>query len=414
MNFIAAAGKTRFNNIIDILFTSQIISTAKPIIKKKCQFFQKRISNFYHAKNIGPLILGLILTFLTTSLNAADQLPSIYKVAFDVGGHFYDYQNYQGVPYFHGGLDLCAPAGTEVFTPVSGKVSVSDYKINASAKPHQFVYERKTFRKGEVSSTRYLEVAIKTEAGQTWMFRHIEPYSVPDDLFEAAKNGKTIAAGSKIGKVSPWILPVLPEKRIYDHIHLEILDSDGSFLNPAHLVKITKDYYPPVIQSIYAARHGSEEAQILDSNNKTLSGKIDLIFGVNDRMNQAAYQHSIYQVVWNLEKFIPGSSEKETLVNSRETFRFDRLPIKGDRTQLSTVIYRDSVRVGSTRIQANGNHGPRFFLVNLTCGTTSSDYSAEKCLDTTEFPNGRYLLTISAFDGAGNNRRKTVEFNIRN
>jgi len=82
--------------------------------------------------------------------------------------------------------------------------------------------------------------------------------------------------------------------------------------------------------------------------------------------------------------------------------------------QLSLVIYRDSLRLGNSRVRANGADGPRFFLINLTSGTTASGYSASNHLDTTRLANGRYRLTIKVTDSAGNPRRKSVEFQIRN
>lgn len=358
--------------------------------------------------------LAFLLMLAGTLAGAeSERLPSIYNVPFDVGGQFYDYQNYHGVPYLHGGLDLCAPAGSEVITPVAGKVVVSDYTIAASAKPHSFTYTRKPFKRGDVSTTRYLEVAVTTDDRTVWMFRHVDTTSIPDAVFSAAADGSIIPAGSVIGKVARWLLPVLPEKRLYDHIHLEILAADGSYLNPAQLVRTTKDYYPPVIHSFYAVKHGSDEGQNLDSGNKTLSGKVDLVFGINDRMNQATYQHSVYSASWSLDK-IDSNGKAVEAVPLKEVFKFDRLPVRGDRTQLSNVIYRDSLRTGSTKVQANGNHGPRFFLINLTSGTTQTGYSAANHLDTRTLANGRYRLNLIVTDGAANSRQKSVEFNIKN
>ncbi|NCB40009.1 MAG: hypothetical protein EOM80_14690 [Erysipelotrichia bacterium] len=352
---------------------------------------------------------------LTLALNAAsDELPAIFKTRFDVGGQFYDYQNYHGVPYFHGGLDLCAPAATDVYTPVTGKVRISDYKIEASANPHRFIYTRKPFKKGDVSSTRYLEVAVTENTGNIWMFRHIDPSSVPDEVFRCAADRSEISSGSMIGKVGRWLQPVLPEKGIYNHIHLEIIASDGAYLNPAQFVKTGKDYYPPVIHSLYAARHDTSDAIILENGTKVrLKGKIDLIAGVNDRMNHAAYQHAIYRANWSLERVNKDSGELSA-IETREVVRFDRLPFKGERVQLSRVIYRDQIKTAKGRVQANGNSGPRFFLLNLTSGTTQTGYSADNCLDTRKLANGRYRLNLTVEDKAGNQRQKSYEFIIDN
>ncbi|NLF98136.1 MAG: hypothetical protein GX569_15495 [Candidatus Riflebacteria bacterium] len=358
-------------------------------------------------------LLTALLCFMLPIAVSAGELPAIYKIAFDVGAQFYDYQNYQNIPYFHGGLDLCAPAGTDVYTPVNGRVSVNDYKIEASASPHRFSYRRTPFRRGMTSNTRYLEVAVVDETGKSWMFRHIAPDSVPSEIFSAAESGRQIAAGSKIGAVARWHQPVFPEKRNYDHIHLEIIGPDGTYLNPAALVATVKDYYPPVIHNVYAARHDSDEAAMLDGNNLTLNGRIDLVIGANDRMNRSAYQHSIYMAAWSLDHLNTDGSITNQ-IPEQQVVRFDRLPFTGERIQLSKVIYRDSLRLGNSRVRANGADGPRFFLINLTSGTTVSGYSATNHLDTTLLANGRYRLNIKVTDSAGNPRQKSVEFQIRN
>ena len=358
-------------------------------------------------------LITVFLLFALPLAGAATGLPAIYKVAFDVGAQFYDYQNYQNIPYFHGGLDLCAPAGTEVFTPVAGRVTVSDYKIIASANPHRFSYQRTAFRRGMISKTRYLEVAVVDGSGNNWMFRHIDPVSVPVEIFAAAGSGKAVAAGSKIGRVAGWHQPVFPEKRNYDHIHLEVAGADGTYHNPALFVATVRDYYPPTIHGVYAARHGSDEAVALDANNRSLSGKVNLVIGANDRMNRSAYQHSIYRATWSLDRLSDNGSATSQ-IPEQEVFKFDRLPFTGERVQLSTVIYRDSLRVDNSRIRANGADGPRFFLIDLTSGTSKKGYAPTNHRDTTLLANGRYRLNISVSDMAGNTRQKSVEFQFKN
>jgi hypothetical protein len=357
--------------------------------------------------------LALLLVALLPDAQASEKLPSIFTTAFFIGAHYSDYQNYHNVPYIHGGLDLCAPAGTDVSTPVSGIPAVSDYKITATLSPHRFAYSRRPFRSGETSSTRYLEVAITTPDKTVWMFRHIDTTSIPKAIFNAAEKKITVPAGTVIGRIGLWPYRVLPEKKSYDHVHLEIVASDGAFLDPARFIDCGKDYYPPLIHSVFAARHTTSEALLLDANNQTISGKTDLIISVDDRMNQSAYRHSVYRASWSLEALETDGSTSE-VVSLHEALHFSTLPFKGDRTQLSTVIYRDYLATGRGRIQANGNHGPRIFLLNLTSGKPPAKYSASNCLDTTELKNGKYRLRIVVADRAGNTREKTVEFRIKN
>ncbi len=340
--------------------------------------------------------------------------PSVVKSAFEIGAHFYDYQNYHGVPYFHGGLDICADAGTEVFTPVAGQAEIFDYKITASAEPHVFSYSRQKFRRGDVSRTRYLEVAITTSEGHKWMFRHIDPATVPDHIFRAAERKAAVPAGSTVGRIARWLQPVLPEKRLYNHVHLEILDAGGNYLNPARFVKTSKDYYPPQLHGLYAVKHGTPSAIEIDGRNHAiLSGRIDLVGCVTDRMNRAAYRHSIYAASLFIDRIdVAGSTTAR--IEEYEVFRFDRLPFKGERTQLSKVIFRDQIMVGPKKLQANASSGPRSFLINFSSGTTKTGYAADKSFDTARYPDGSYLLGISIEDYAGNTRQYRFPISIRN
>lgn len=360
-----------------------------------------------------------LFTCLFTSHNSLEATElRIYEqeVPIKVGAHFYDYQNYHNIAYFHGGLDLVAPAGTKVYTPIEGRVEVLDYTINATLNPPSFVYKRKPFKKGTISNTRYLEVAITNETRQeTWMFRHINPSSIPDEIFTAAENNTIVKAGTKIGKVAAWIQPVLPEKPNYDHIHLEILDFDQNYINPGLHLNLGKDFYPPTIKELYVLDTNTNEAVPYSAiGSKAISGKIKLGLLANDRMNSSRYLHAMYKATWTIYRL--NSNEEKEEILSEKIFQFDKLPFKGDRTQLSKIIYYDSLKLkaSSNRVRANGNDGPRIFLINLTCGSIEKGYSDESCLDTTKLDNGEYELMVEVEDFCSNKRSKSYKFNIFN
>ena len=366
-------------------------------------------------------LMTFVLIFLSLSLSLVrGQNLRIYNknVPIKVGAHFYDYQNYHNIAYFHGGLDLVAPAGTNVYAPISGTVEVNDYTINALLDPPSFTYFRKPFKKGTVSNTRYLEVAIKDETKKlTWMFRHIEPVSIPDAIYNAAENNSKIASGTLIGRVAAWIQPVLPEKENYDHIHIEIEDEEGNYINPADYLQIDKDYYPPVCKELYVLNVNTNRAYAYSTDNeKLLSDKVKLYILANDRMNSSRYLHGLHSVKWSFAK-INNQGKDEIVIPERTVFNFDRLPFKGDRTQLSKTIYEDSLRInglGTNRVRANGSNGPRIFLINLNSGTSKEEYSNDNILDTSNFENGNYKLQLLIQDLSRNKREKTYLFRIKN
>ncbi|MDD3001131.1 MAG: hypothetical protein PHF29_05190 [Candidatus Riflebacteria bacterium] len=367
------------------------------------------------------LITSFLIFFSLTLNVVTGQNLRIYNknVPLRVGAHFYDYQNYHNIAYFHGGLDLVAPAGTNVYTPISGTVQVYDYTINAVLDPPSFTYFRKPFKKGTVSTTRYLEVAVRDETTKkTWMFRHIEPISLPDAIYTAAENNSKIASGTLIGRVAAWIQPVLPEKDNYDHIHIEIEDEDGNYINPADYLQLDKDYYPPVCKELYVLKTDTNRAYAYSTNNeKLLSGKVKFYILANDRMNSTRYLHSLHSIKWSFSK-INNQGKDEIVIPQKEVFAFDKLPFKGDRTQLSKVIYEDSLRINgvnsSNRVRANGSNGPRVFLINLNSGTTLEGYSNENVLDTSTLENGTYKLKLLIQDFSRNKREKTYLFRIKN
>ncbi len=358
------------------------------------------------------LLFLLFLLFVSAASALETAKKPIFSVPFTVGAQFYDYQNYHQVPYLHGGIDLCAPAGSVVICPVSGQVEVNSYEIDAGNQPHRFVYKRKPFKQTFVSNTRYLEVTVTDSDKNTWMFRHIEPSSVPAEVFTAAENRGQIPAGTIIGRVARWILPVKPEPGLYHHIHLEIIASSGEYLNPADFIDTGKDYYPPTIQQIFLVDFDRNQA-FAGTMHPVAAGKISIIAGLTDRMNRAAYLHGVYSAQVELLHFSENTQQWRQ-IKSYQAYRFDRLPIIGDRSQLAEVIYRDRIFYRGRPIQANGNDGPRFFLLNLTAGESKRGYHSYNGLDTRDLANGYYRVIVKVTDRAGNERSAEQDFIVRN
>ncbi|GEM_PF-1177298 len=354
------------------------------------------------------LLLLFFCTLLSHSLSAQTN-RTIFKVPFKIGGQFYDYQNYRKIPYIHGGTDFCAPAGTRVFSPVSGQVYINSYQIVASSSPLQFTYIRRPFRRGETSNTRYLEVAVEDAQKNLWMFRHIAPNSVPPMLFSRAEKGLPVEAGTELGRIGQWPVSVKPEPGNYHHIHVEILASDGVYLNPAQMLAAPKDYYAPEIHDLYFIDHDRNRL-FKRAPHPVVRGRISIIAGITDRMNDAAYRHSVYSASLEIIRLNP----KPETIRNRLVYRFDKLPFSGDRTQLASIIYRDRIEADGYSIFANGSDGPRFFLLNLTAGDVKRGYDSYNCLDTGLLSNGLYRCVVNVEDMAGNRRTAIQDFLVKN
>jgi len=327
-----------------------------------------------------------------------------------VGAQFHDFQNYSKVPYLHGGLDMRAPAGSVVYTPVSGRVAISSYRIEASRIPLKFAYVRSAFRPGSDLTSKYIEVSINTADGTNWCFRHLDPGSIPYHLLAKAGSGKPVVAGDTIGNIVPWTEAVLPVTEKFDHIHLEIIASDGSYLNPAELLQKVPDTQPPVIHGIWAVPN-EETTSCTPRNRPDLRGDIDFVMAVTDSISASRYLYSPYLVRAGMRS-ITGSST--VVIPMADVFRFDKLPIRGDRTQLATVIYKEKIKTPAGSIESNGSGGPRFFLMNLTNGNPSLGYKSEYALRTSDLPDGAYALDVEVSDIGGNTASQTLEFTINN
>lgn len=366
------------------------------------------------------IISLLILYFLVYHciLSSAEQGNSSHTAgiwplegSIQIGAQFHDFQDYSKVPYFHGGLDIRGPAGTSVCTPVSGRVTLSSYKIEATKSPLRFAYVRTPFKPGHDLSSRYIELRIATSDGTSWYFRHLDPGSIPYQLLRHAENNTEISAGSLIGNIVPWSEAVLPVAEKYDHIHLEILGPDGSYLNPAAFLPPVPDAQPPVIHGLWAVPNEELTAFEDGQSCPVVCGDIDFVMAVTDTISGGQYLYSPYRVRASIRSL---SGTKSTVIPPADVFLFDRLPIKGDRTQLATVIYREQLKTSSGTIKSNGSGGPRFFLMNLTNGNPALGYKAEYALRTVDLPDGSYALDVEAFDIAGNIASRTLEFSIRN
>ena len=251
------------------------------------------------------LVIGL---FLQISLSVHGQAWPV-REPFSIGGLFQDFQNYASIPYFHGGVDLRVPAGTPVYAPVKGRVRLSRYRIDASNAPRRFVYYREPFRSpapGQQRSNndrnRYLEISLTDEAGRNWMIRHIDPDSVPQKIRFFATTSEVLPAGSHLGNVIAWHIPVTPRKETYDHIHFEVTDAPGNYLNPLLLLPPRPDLLPPQIGGIWFCPNEREKAFPTYTGVPRISGNVDIIAEIADYVDNLGYLVAPHRVKYTIDR----------------------------------------------------------------------------------------------------------------
>ena len=152
------------------------------------------------------LSLFLVAALAAPALAAAHPWP--LKDPFTVMDTLSTLQDYYGTPGFHHGLDLQAPAGTAVFAPVGGKVTL-DYYYPRYKSPY-------TFR-----------VSIEAADGLRWELHHVDPATVPAAVQAAAAQSGAVGEGAFVARISDASSVGLPS-----HVHVEVIDAAGVRRDP--------------------------------------------------------------------------------------------------------------------------------------------------------------------------------------
>lgn len=230
---------------------------------------------------------------------------------FEQMGHLISsYQNYSSdlnQAYFHHGIDMIAPDGTNVRTPVAGQV------VNVE----QYSY-----------SELYWEVAILDPEGYVWQYHHIDQPSIPAAIHAAYAawqadpvNGGFIPANTHIGDIVTW--PEFSFGFFFHHIHLNILADDDIYLNPLDFLDDTYvDTQKPVVQKMglfsgtnslisgTTLPYGSQYSVYLQARDLFMSQVYYLpphwiTYRINDGETKT---------VWNFRQ-LPGGANDQTYVN---------------------------------------------------------------------------------------------------
>jgi len=216
-------------------------------------------------------------------------------------------QDYYGKPGFHHGLDLQAPAGTAVYAPVSGKVSLG------------FYYPR-------YQSPYTYRVVIEDADGMRWEFHHVDPATVPSAVQSLAAEGATVAAGDLLARIYDASTVGLPP-----HVHVDVINGQGVYQDPLRFLPPLSDNEPPRIFGFY----------LVDEQNRAVAGhaaghtvepveagrRYDLVADVVDMIPPATWGDSLYGLDVELDGKLLSS------------VRFDQLPDK-DYLKGAAEVYR--------------------------------------------------------------------------
>jgi murein DD-endopeptidase MepM/ murein hydrolase activator NlpD len=267
-----------------------------------------------------------------------------------IGNSIASYQNYGGAPYFHHGLDIRANEGAPVRSSTAGVItSVRNY----------------------MAGPKYWEVAVKDKDGYTWQYHHLDPDTIPASIKRALKTHTPIPAGTLLGRVVRWSETNFGE--VYNHLHLNVMDKDGTYLNPFAFLKSLKDETPPKIGRIALVKNG----RAIDA--KSVSGNYGLCVEVGDRILGNRYTVPPNKIKYSID----GGPQ-------RTVWEFKKLPGGKSNTRFVNDFF-----VRGTE----GSYNRQKFLINLAFKTKGKiDFPKEQ---------GKHKIEVTVEDFEGNQTSKT-------
>lgn len=268
------------------------------------------------------------------------------------------YQNYGGSPYFHHGLDIRGDAGTDVLAAAGGEVvNIENYVLGNPA---------------------YWEVAILDEQGFLWQYHHVDRQSIPESIERAHETGEPIEAGTKIGEIYYWPVETFGER--FHHIHLNVLDAEGRYLNGLRFLEPLADEQSPQIEEAGLLKNGRRHA------GREVSGRYSLYAKVHDLIQHDRFVLPPYRLAYRID-----GGQTHTV------WQFDDLPGGRNKERFVEDVFVPSLTCG-----------------NYRCRELTIDLGFKRD-GAAEFPQsaGAHEVTIIAEDFAGNRTTRTFDWSVQ-
>jgi hypothetical protein len=321
-------------------------------------------------------------------------LDSVYK---PIGNSYAGYQCYGDPcsPFLHTGIDIMAPPGVPVYAVKSGYVKAI---LTTSADTHWRVVI------GDLAGTAECDA---------WMYAHVDYLSI---VMNAGLHvGDWVEEGRYIGDVVNWTI------NDFNHLHFSKIRYGGDaaqwennwvdwvfIANPLDEFDATADSIAPVFENA----HGDSllalcrnQFSIYFAPGETVSGDVDIVCRVYDRINSQTYKVVPYSVEYNFDQgpagpWIPGIC----FTNVIGTYN--------DLPSLTPVIYRDDQICDS-----KGDYGIQQCYLNIT---NSDGDSVLELSDrpfswrTADFTNGEHTIYVCARDKGGNETIDSMTVTVAN
>lgn len=283
--------------------------------------------------------------------------------------------------YFHGGIDIHAPPGSQILAVARGRVRV--YSDGGMA-----------------------NVVLTEEDGSVWEYRHVVMGSVPDQIHDAAVSSSWVEVGEVLGDSVRW------GTTGYDHLHLNRRGADGSILNPLDYLVPVNDEVSPVIEGILVLPEGGD-VPIPPGEDDVIQvrGLVDLavvatdVVGMNVKGDRSDFHHAPIEFSWTFgdgeaQRFAPcvGRLPQEAAL---PVPRYPRQKVRDH------YLLSGPARCVNPTFTPEGQR----FVTLITNVDDQGQVARSGCLDLDQYEPGEYALSVVAVDQAGN--RSTSSIRIR-
>ena len=318
--------------------------------------------------------------------------PLAPAVQHPVGNTYGEFQDYGGEPYPHPGIDVLGSDGQPVHAARGGVVKAI---LTTSGQYHW-------------------RVAIADQGGsgtsEGYLYAHLDLPTI------AVQVGDTVQAGDYLGDLVPW--PVSG----FTHCHFARIEESGSTWsgswlcteNPHEDVWPRTESEPPVFEP---ARGSDLFAFCFDQTSTYLSpfgleGRVDIVAHVGDRI-ASGWVCAVHELRYTIH---PLGAPQSPVVDDRLAVRFDMaLDTYQDGPNdpfLIELLYQED-----GTCDTDGDYGSREFFHVVTNSDGDEDYEPSdltEAWDTTQVPDGPYVIEVTAIDAAGNSATASMTVTVAN
>jgi hypothetical protein len=330
------------------------------------------------------LITGLLFLILAYSTAYGIRWPfNPDSVSLPLGNNYGEYQDYGTGSYFHPGIDILQPFGTHVYAVKSGIVKAV---LTTSAQYHW-------------------RVAIGDSAGSGWcdgwLYAHLDQPTIQVQV------GDTVQQGDYLGNLVYW--PVSG----FHHLHFVKIrnqgttwSSDWKFIgNPLDELVPIDEPDPPVFENVqtgnkFAFCHNNTHTYF--TTGATLSGDVDIIAKIYDKINQSYWKLIPYKVEYSVFNDSVSSGPILSFIFT-DTLFWD---------QNMDVVYQDDQTFNT---QGDYDYRNFYFIVTNTDGDGIIESSDANCSwKTGDFPNASYWVKVTAYDRYGHSTSDSMQVQVEN